>query len=191
MTPALTPASAAGAPLPGRPEDSGKRGKRIVIAGRRQGTNAGRRWLIPQRPGMSDHQREIYNSENGDRWLLCRDDDGRVFVLHKANLASGGSWSETNDARRPQCFVVFFSSVMTSLMSGSSPSLHLHGIPAPHWQPSFSSQARIGVLFADPPYAETNGQFLSIAESYLWSLGVSWSGVFWSRASCNSRSACK
>src|SRR6266576_4212043 len=76
--------------------------------------------------------------------------------------------SETNDARRPQCFVVFFSSVMTSLMSGSSPSLHLHGIPAPHWQPSLSSQARIGVLFADPPYAETNGQFLSIAESYLW-----------------------
>jgi len=39
----------------------------------------------------SDHQREIYHSENGDRWLLCRDDDGRVFVLHKANLASGGT----------------------------------------------------------------------------------------------------
>src|SRR5260370_21692625 len=89
MTPALTPASAAGAPLPGRPPDSGKRGKRIVIAGRRQGTNAGRRWLISRRPGMSDHQREIYNSETGDRWLLCRDDDGRVFVLHQANLASG------------------------------------------------------------------------------------------------------
>jgi hypothetical protein len=39
---------------------------------------------------MSDHQREIYHSENGDRWLLCRDDDGRVFVLHKANVSSGG-----------------------------------------------------------------------------------------------------
>jgi hypothetical protein len=38
---------------------------------------------------MSDHQREIYHSENGDRWLLCRDDDGRVFVLHKANVSSG------------------------------------------------------------------------------------------------------
>jgi hypothetical protein len=39
---------------------------------------------------MSDHQREIYHSENGDRWLLCRDDDGRIFVLHKANVSSGG-----------------------------------------------------------------------------------------------------
>ena len=43
---------------------------------------------------MSDHQREIYHSENGDRWLLCRDDDGRVFVLHKANLSSGGRATE-------------------------------------------------------------------------------------------------
>jgi len=24
---------------------------------------------------MSDHQREIYNSENGDKWFLCRDDN--------------------------------------------------------------------------------------------------------------------
>ena len=40
---------------------------------------------------MSDLQREIYHSENGDRWLLCRDDDGRVFVLHKANVSSGGT----------------------------------------------------------------------------------------------------
>ncbi len=40
---------------------------------------------------MSDHQREIYHSENGDRWLLCRDEDGRVFVLHKANVSSGGT----------------------------------------------------------------------------------------------------
>ena len=40
---------------------------------------------------MSDHQREIYHSENGDRWLLCRDEDGRVFVLHKANVPSGGT----------------------------------------------------------------------------------------------------
>ena len=36
-------------------------------------------------------QREIYRSENGDRWLLCRDDDERVFVLHKANVSSGGA----------------------------------------------------------------------------------------------------
>jgi hypothetical protein len=40
---------------------------------------------------MSDHQREIYHSENGDRWLLCRDENGRVFVLHKANVPSGGT----------------------------------------------------------------------------------------------------
>jgi hypothetical protein len=40
---------------------------------------------------MSEHQREIYNSENGDQWLLCRDDHGRVFVLHKANVSSGGT----------------------------------------------------------------------------------------------------
>jgi hypothetical protein len=40
---------------------------------------------------MSDHQREIYHSENGDRWWLCRDDDRRVFVLHKANVSSGGT----------------------------------------------------------------------------------------------------
>jgi len=40
---------------------------------------------------MPDHQREIYHSENGDRWLLCRDDDGRVFVLHRANVSSGGT----------------------------------------------------------------------------------------------------
>ncbi|QIG96303.1 hypothetical protein [Bradyrhizobium sp. 6(2017)] len=36
-------------------------------------------------------QREIYQSPNGDRWTLCREDDGRVFVLHEANLPSGGA----------------------------------------------------------------------------------------------------
>ncbi|MVT69993.1 hypothetical protein GPL21_33460 [Bradyrhizobium pachyrhizi] len=35
-------------------------------------------------------QREIYQSSNGDRWTLCSEDDGRVFVLHEANLPSGG-----------------------------------------------------------------------------------------------------
>src|ERR1700686_172710 len=35
--------------------------------------------------GMPKHEREIYHSENGDRWFLCRDDDDRTFVLHKAN----------------------------------------------------------------------------------------------------------
>jgi hypothetical protein len=40
---------------------------------------------------MSNHQREIHRSENGDRWFLCRDDDSRVFVLHQANVPSGGA----------------------------------------------------------------------------------------------------
>ena len=40
---------------------------------------------------VADREREIYHSENGDRWLLCRDDVGRVFVLHKANMSSGGT----------------------------------------------------------------------------------------------------
>jgi hypothetical protein len=39
---------------------------------------------------MPHREREIYHSENGDRWLLCRADDGRTFVLHKANVSSGG-----------------------------------------------------------------------------------------------------
>jgi len=39
---------------------------------------------------MPNHEREIYHSENGDRWLLCRADDGRIVVLHKANVSSGG-----------------------------------------------------------------------------------------------------
>jgi hypothetical protein len=42
---------------------------------------------------MSEHQREIYHSENGDRWFLSRDDDGLAFILHKANLSSGGKVS--------------------------------------------------------------------------------------------------
>jgi hypothetical protein len=40
------------------------------------------RLIVSPEAEMSDHQREIYHSENGDRWLLCRDDDGRVFVLY-------------------------------------------------------------------------------------------------------------
>ena len=55
------------------------------------GQRAGARLIAPAEAEMSDRQREIYHSENGDRWLLCRDDDGRAFVLHKANLSSGGT----------------------------------------------------------------------------------------------------
>ena len=58
-----------------------------------QGTKAGRRLLARTEAEMSD-EREIYHSENGDRWLLCRGDDGRVFVLHEGNLSSGGKATE-------------------------------------------------------------------------------------------------
>ena len=38
---------------------------------------------------MSSGEREIYKSENGDSWSLCRDGE-RVFVNHRANPSSGG-----------------------------------------------------------------------------------------------------
>lgn len=39
--------------------------------------------------------RTLYQSSSGDRWRLARDTaTGRVFVLHEANLASGGRASE-------------------------------------------------------------------------------------------------
>ena len=39
--------------------------------------------------------RELYQSPNGDRWLLVRDDGGRVFVRHEANLPSGGAVTDS------------------------------------------------------------------------------------------------
>jgi hypothetical protein len=38
--------------------------------------------------------RELYSSPNGDRWYLCRDTSGRVFVLHRANIPAGGHISQ-------------------------------------------------------------------------------------------------
>ena len=39
--------------------------------------------------------KELYTSENGDRWSLGRETGtGRVFVRHEPNLASGGQSSE-------------------------------------------------------------------------------------------------
>ena len=41
-------------------------------------------------------ERQLYRSENGDRWSLARDhDSGRVFVRHRPNLPSGGQVSDT------------------------------------------------------------------------------------------------
>ncbi len=35
----------------------------------------------------------VDSSPNGDRWHLCKDASGRVFVLHQANIPSGGQTS--------------------------------------------------------------------------------------------------
>ena len=36
-------------------------------------------------------RKELYRSPNGDAWFLRRDpSDGRAYVLHEPNLASGG-----------------------------------------------------------------------------------------------------
>jgi hypothetical protein len=44
---------------------------------------------------MNDtRMRELYSSPNGDRWHLCKDASGRVFVLHQANIPSGGQTSQ-------------------------------------------------------------------------------------------------
>jgi hypothetical protein len=34
--------------------------------------------------------KELYSSPNGDRWHLCKDASGAVFVVHQANIPSGG-----------------------------------------------------------------------------------------------------
>jgi hypothetical protein len=36
----------------------------------------------------------LYTSPNGDRWHLCKDASDRVFVLHQANIPSGGHTSQ-------------------------------------------------------------------------------------------------
>jgi hypothetical protein len=44
---------------------------------------------------MGLQTRELYRSQNGDCWYLCRDPDGaRVFIRHQANLPSGGLVSD-------------------------------------------------------------------------------------------------
>jgi hypothetical protein len=36
----------------------------------------------------------MYSSPNGDCWHLCKDASDRVFVLHRANIPSGGHTSQ-------------------------------------------------------------------------------------------------
>lgn len=46
---------------------------------------------------MSTQERQLYKSENGDRWSLVRDpDNGGVFVRHRPNLPSRGQVSDTS-----------------------------------------------------------------------------------------------
>lgn len=40
--------------------------------------------------------RVLYASPNGDRWLLVREETGRVFIQHEPNLSSGGRVSEAD-----------------------------------------------------------------------------------------------
>jgi len=46
---------------------------------------------------VSLEKRQFYTSSNGDRWVLVRDADReRVFILHQANLPSGGRETEAD-----------------------------------------------------------------------------------------------
>lgn len=59
---------------------------------------------------MPTELHEVYASENGDRWSLGLEAErNRLFVLHEANLASGGARTEyqvesflTRDVGSPQ-----------------------------------------------------------------------------------------
>ena len=46
---------------------------------------------------MSLARREIYRSSNGDSWYLAREpENDRAFVVHEANLSSGGKKTTIN-----------------------------------------------------------------------------------------------
>jgi hypothetical protein len=38
--------------------------------------------------------RDLYSGPNGDRWYLCRNTSGKIFVLHRANIPAGGQTSQ-------------------------------------------------------------------------------------------------
>jgi hypothetical protein len=40
-----------------------------------------------------ENRREVYRSSNGDVWFLVRNPDGRFYVQHQPNQASGGKSS--------------------------------------------------------------------------------------------------
>ena len=70
--------------------------------------------------------KELYNSPNGDRWVLCRNPSGMLVVSHHPNSASGGQVSETgvnvflsHDERGPERQALV--EALASLGSDSSP----------------------------------------------------------------------
>jgi hypothetical protein len=91
-----------------------------------------------------------------------------------ACIKSPRSSAAINSFRALMARVAPFSSISTSLTSGSSPELHLHGIPAPHMQPSSSCHALSRMVFANPPDAETNGTVL--IHTYKLFGGAQWRG---------------
>ena len=71
----------------------------IVLAGREREaigtTNDTERCRLGGVPVMENvRSRELYSSSNGDRWHLCRNTSGKVFVLHQANIPAGGRISQ-------------------------------------------------------------------------------------------------
>ncbi len=44
--------------------------------------------------------KELYNSPNGDRWILSKDSTGKLVVIHHPNKSSGGRPSETSYGRK-------------------------------------------------------------------------------------------
>jgi hypothetical protein len=48
---------------------------------------------LAERNSLS-RQHKIHQSENGDSWWLCQDYKG-VFILHEANILSGGNVAKT------------------------------------------------------------------------------------------------
>jgi hypothetical protein len=75
--PAMTPGTPPGRLCPEGCPDRRRRGKRVLRAGRWQELAASRnesrsRLIVSAEAEMSDHQRQIYHSKNGDRWFLSR-----------------------------------------------------------------------------------------------------------------------
>jgi hypothetical protein len=44
---------------------------------------------------MTSTTQELYRSSNGDAWHLEKLEDGQLFVIHQANISSGGKITRT------------------------------------------------------------------------------------------------